>query len=415
MNIKFSLRLEKKSKKTGLVPVIVTVYHEGIRVRKNIPNVKVLKEHWDHSNQRIKPSKKQEEYNFAHEHNSQLDEIKSRISNYWGICLVTKEHPTEDRIIKSIEGKENNSEIQSQDFIQVYKSYIEQSKSHRAERTIIGYTTTLNLIELFYAHQKRTYNLDEIDLRFFDDFRNYCFEEKKYLNNYFAKIINNIKACMNWAKDRNLHNNTNFEKFKAHEENIEVVYLTKDELFHFYNYKFDSKKLAKVRDIYCFSCFTGLRYSDLSNLKPSHIYENIIKLNVEKTRDKDQIIPLSKYAKSILATYKDTQFYPLPMISSQKLNEYIKEACRVAEINSPVTISRYSGKSKIEKTVPKHDLLTLHTARKTFVTNSLVLGMNQMIIRSITGHLSDSSFRRYVKVADNVKSNELTKFWDNID
>lgn len=415
MNIQFNLRRDKKSKKTGLMPVSVVVYFNGQKLRKSIPKVKVKEQHWDMSKQKVIPSRKNEDENFSKEFNLKLDHLKSKLNGLWSKCLLQAVHPTQKEIISIIEGKEINSEIQSQDFIQVYKSYIEQSKSHRAERTIIGYTTTLNLIELFYTHQKRTYTLDEIDLLFFDDFRNYCFEEKKYLNNYFAKIINNIKACMNWAKDRNLHNNTNFEKFKAHEENIEVVYLTKDELFHFYNYKFESKKLAKVRDIYCFSCFTGLRYSDLSNLKPSHIYEDIIKLNVEKTRDKDQIIPLSKYAKSILTTYKDTQFYPLPMISSQKLNQYIKEACKVAEINSQVTISRYSGKSKIEKTVPKHELLTLHTARKTFVTNSLVLGMNQMIVRSITGHKSDSAFRKYVKVADEVKSNELNKFWDNID
>ena len=137
-----------------------------------------------------------------------------------------------------------------------------------------------------------------------------------------------------------------------------------------------------------------------------------MKLNIEKTRGKDQVIPLSKNAIEILKKYKGNVSAPLPMISSQKLNEYIKEAAKKAEINEMITISRYSGRVKKEQTVPKHELLTIHTARKSFVTISLTLGMNQMTIRAISGHKSDSAFRRYVNVAENVKKSELIKHWE---
>jgi integrase len=415
MNIQFNLRNDKVSLKTGLIPLRITVTFEGFRVRKTVPKVNVKKEHWNLESQRIIPSKKGETYNYAREYNSDLDEIKSRLSKYWSHNFVTKSEITKEGILHAINNTQRElDKDENHSLLPSFYMFIEQNKSHRAKRTITGYRTTYNMLQTFIDEKKPKVLLSELDLAFFDQLRNYCFEEKKYMNNTFAKVMNNFKAFMAWAEDRNLHKNSAYHKFKAFEENIEVIYLTKDELFHLFNFKFELERLAKVRDIYCFACFTGLRYSDLANLKPSNIHDEFLKITVAKTRDNDQVIPLSKYAKSILENYKDTIYYPLPMISSQKLNEYIKEACKKAEINTLITITRYSGTNKIERTVPKHELLTLHTGRKTFVTNSLVLGMNPMVVRGITGHRSDSAFRKYVKVADDVKGSELSKFWDNI-
>jgi len=413
MNIRFTLQHEKKSKKNNTFPVIATVYFDSQRVRKTLFKIRVLKADWREKEQRIKASKKIEVYNYAREFNFELDKIKSLISKYWSVCYMTSKKPSVDEIKGILNGNEPLS-IKTDDFLltDAYEMYIEQNKSHRAKRTIIGYTTTLNTLILFVEQNGSNFTLNEIDLHFFDKFRNYCFEEKKYLNNTFAKTINNLKSFMVWAEDRGMHTNSVFRKLKASEEAIEVIYLTKKELIHFLNYKFKSKKLDQVRDIYCFACFTGLRYSDLKNLKSSHIKDGFLKLNIEKTRGKDQVIPLSKYAIEILKKYKGNVSAPLPMISSQKLNEYIKEAAKKAEINEMITISRYSGRVKKEQTVPKHELLTIHTARKSFVTISLTLGMNQMTIRAISGHKSDSAFRRYVNVAENVKKSELIKHWE---
>lgn len=416
MKIQFNLRRDKKSKKTGLMPVSVVVYFNGETVRRSIPNVKVQDVLWDMSRQKILPSKKNEEENFSKEFNLKIDQIYSSLNNLWSKCLLQDINPTKIDVVNIIEGKVAvTSKIDEPALILSFDSFIDQNRSHRAERTITGYTTTRNLLKSFVDECKVDERLSKLDMVFYDKLRNYCFQEKGYMNNTFAKITNNIKAFMSWSEDRDLHQNTIYHKFKANEENIEVIYLTKDELFHLHEFEFNIDRLSRARDIYCFSCFTGLRYSDLANLKPSNVYDDQLKINVTKTRESDQVIPLSKYAKQILEKYKNTIQYPLPMISSQKLNEYIKEACEVAEINTLVTITRYSGKKKIEKTVPKYQLLTLHTGRKTFVTNSLVLGMNQMIIRGITGHKSDSAFRKYVKVADDVKTSEVSKFWDNIE
>src|SRR5690606_29018926 len=133
-----------------------------------------------------------------------------------------------------------------------------------------------------------------------------------------------------------------------------------------------------------------------------------------KTKTIDHEIPLNKFAKEILDKYKKTIYEPLPVISGQKFNEYIKECCEVAKINTPTTVSRFSGNKRVDKTVPKHELITSHTARKTFVTNSLIFGMKEMVVRNITGHKKESTFKRYVKIAEDFKQKEMQETWDKI-
>ena len=116
----------------------------------------------------------------------------------------------------------------------------------------------------------------------------------------------------------------------------------------------------------------------------------------------------------MLDKYKDTIYEPLPVISSQKFNEYIKKCCKEAEINILVTITRYIGQRRVDKTAPKYEFITSHTARKTFVTNSLILGMKEIVIRNITGHKKESSFRRYVKIAEDFKRQEMDSTWNKI-
>ena len=164
-----------------------------------------------------------------------------------------------------------------------------------------------------------------------------------------------------------------------------------------------------------FGCFTGLRFSDIRQLKSSNVFDDHIKINIQKTKTIDHKIPLSQYSISILDKYKNTIYEPLPVISSQKFNKYLKKCCKLAEIDTPTTISRYFGNKRVDKTLPKYELITSHTARKSFVTNSLVLGMNQMVVRNIKGHKKEDSFRRYVKIADDYKKQEMDNTWNKVE
>ena len=83
-------------------------------------------------------------------------------------------------------------------------------------------------------------------------------------------------------------------------------------------------------------------------------------------------------------------------------------------INTPVTTTRYIGRRRIDGTVSKYELITSYTARKTFVTNNLVLGMKEMIVRNITDHKDEASFKRYVDIAEDFKQREMDNIWNNI-
>jgi integrase len=219
---------------------------------------------------------------------------------------------------------------------------------------------------------------------------------------------------MNWTHDKEYHDNLKYKKFKARQDETEIIYLTMEELMKLYNHDFENNRLNEVRDMYVFNSVTGLRISDYKALKPANIKEDHIIITIQKTRVNNTKIPLNKFSKEILKRYKDTIHEPLPIISDQKFNKYIKECCKIVEINTLITKTRYVGQKRIDITVPKYDLITSHTARKTFVTNSLILGMKEMVVRNITGHKKEESFRRYVKIAEDFKRQEMDNTWDKI-
>jgi integrase len=104
-------------------------------------------------------------------------------------------------------------------------------------------------------------------------------------------------------------------------------------------------------------CFTGLRFSDLSKLHLANISEEHIILSIQKTKTQNHAIKLNKYAKAILEKYKGTIYEPLPVISSQKFNDYIKDCCEFAEITQPFTIHWFVGSKKNTLTKPSVNLL----------------------------------------------------------
>jgi integrase len=176
-------------------------------------------------------------------------------------------------------------------------------------------------------------------------------------------------------------------------------------------HRFDEDRLEKVKDVFCFACFTGLRFSDVACLKRENIFENQLRFTVKKTQETTRI-PLNEYALSILRKYSSDE-NPLPVVSSQKTNEYLKEIGKELKINAPVRIVKYIGNEVMQEVVPKHEVLTFHIARKTFITLSLVLGMNERLVRDFSGHKKDESFRRYVKFADNFRDRIMNETWSS--
>jgi integrase len=411
MQISFTLRKDKINKK-GLVPVRMLITLNGDRLRKNVKEVKVKLKDW--KNQRIKPNLKTEPYNNHIEYNKQLDELENKVKHIFRYILLNKITADKKLIKDKLENNSLDENFIAPNFFDSFQEFIDKSKVIKANGTIKKYVSTINFLKEYHAHTEYNLRLDNIGTDFYESFRNYAFEERKTLNNYFGRLIAVIKTFMNWAYERNYHSSLEFKKFKAISNYIEVIYLTLDELMKLYYFKFDSKRLEHVKDFYCFGCFTGLRFSDIKQLKSSNIFDDHLRLNIQKTKSIDHKIPLNNFAKEILSKYKETLYDPLPKISGQKFNQYIKECCKEVGINKQMNITRYIGQRRIDKVFPKYQLITSHTARKTFVTNSLVLGMKEMIVRNITGHKDEKSFKRYVEIAEDFKKKEMDNTWNKI-
>lgn len=404
--------IESKTDKQGNAPIFYSITFNGERIRRKIKDVKVKTKDWNENAQRVKPSPKREDYNYFIEYNKIIEELDQRIKTIFRLILLNDLRPTKDYILEKLDSV---TPIDlTYNFLDSFQEFIDKSKLSKAERTIKSYVTTLNYLKEFEKETSIKLDFETLDYNFFETFREYSFNIKRIKNNYFAKLTTILKTFMTWAADREYHQNFSFKKFKAKEDETEVIYLTLSELMRLYNHEFESKKLAQVRDVYCFCCFTGLRYSDVKQLRQSNIYDGYLKLNIQKTKTIDHTIPLNAYARAILDKYVDTIYEPLPIISSQKFNKYLKDCAADVDIDKPTTITRYVGTKRIDTTVPKSDLITSHTARKTFVTNSLVLGMKEMVLRNITGHKKEESFRRYVKIAEDLKKQEMNNTWDNI-
>ena len=186
-----------------------------------------------------------------------------------------------------------------------------------------------------------------------------------------------------------------------------------DELMELYNHKFENKSMERARDFFCFGCFTGLRHSDIYNLDNANIYNDHINLSLIKTKTNDHIIPLNDFAKAILDKYKNTIYNPVPKIYSQKLNKKIQDCCKELEWFEEVKLVRYIGTERVNKKFQKYELITSHVARKTFITNGLILGMNERILRNITNSKDEKSFRRYVKIEEVQKQKEMD-IWNTV-
>jgi integrase len=240
--------------------------------------------------------------------------------------------------------------------------------------------------------------------------------EKNLHNVTIAKQIGFFKWFLRWTVKKGYNTHTQFSAFKPKLKTTQkkVIFLTWEELTQIRKYEIPQPKnyLERVRDVFLFCCFTGLRYSDVCNLKRSDIKNNHIEITTVKTGD-SLIIELNNHSKEILEKYKDIPFEKnkvLPVISNQKMNDYIRELAELAGINEPVRETYYKGNKRIDEVTPKYALLASHAGRRTFICNALSLGIPANVVMKWTGHSDYTAMKPYIDIADRIKANEMGKF-----
>lgn len=321
--------------------------------------------------------------------------------------------------LKDTQKQKTKVEAHSKVLFDFMNKYINDHSSTRVKGSLSVYRSVMRQLSEYQKATGSKVTFDSIDHNFFQLFQNYLLKVKKvedgksiprFNNTTIAKQLSTLKTFLNYARVQGIEVSDKYKNFKIKRETLEVIALTNDEFETLFYFDLSgNKRLSQARDIFCFACATGLRYSDLEQLKREHIKEDGIRLTVKKTREL-LMVPLNPAARAILSKYASMP-EPLPMISNQKLNIYIKELCKLAGINEPVEIVRFRGVKREPVTYPKFELIGVHTGRKTFVTLMLEKGASAEAVMSMTGHVDYKSFKRYVKITETHKNVVMAKTW----
>lgn len=231
--------------KKGLIPIIVQISSDYKKYRKTVEKTK--KKYWNQKKQRVRPSKFHEEYNRHIEINSLLDDYELKTRNIFTECL--KENiQINEQIIKSYLAGRQILKKKTPPFFVAFAEFIKSKEIDKAERTTRGYKTVLNFIKDFQNEMDVDINFHTIDLEFYDQLKKYAFEYREIKDNYFAKITAVLKNFLNWSEARKYITDRTFKQFSFSEKEVEIIYLTIDELFHLNNYDFESLRLRRARD-----------------------------------------------------------------------------------------------------------------------------------------------------------------------
>lgn len=323
--------------------------------------------------------------------------------------LITIDSPiTVEKIKSLIEKKikpEKTQKVDVKDFWSCFEEFLEARKSVYAETTIKKYKTLNKRLLRFEKQYRYKISFESINLKFYDKYKTYLLKHKNpkkeneigLMNDTISKEFSGLKAFMNWSLNRGYHSNISFqsEEFSAKKRpKQDQISLTK--------YEFDAisrldlsmnPKLERVRDLFCFSVYTGQRWSEIESFNKEQIQDNTWVIYVKKTGDLIKI-PLVGFIAGAIEILKKYN-YCLPKISQQKFNEYIKEAGKEAGINSIEIIKRESGNRSVKISKPRYSFISSHTARRTFVTLMMDKGIPISHIQKITGHKDIQTLMRY--------------------
>ena len=274
-------------------------------------------------------------------------------------------------------------------FVEFIDRFITESSHKGTSKTI--FRTTLKHLKNYPGAK----DFADINAAWLKKYTEYL-EGKGFAANYVGKNIAVIKQFLNEAYEQGVTRNVEYKsnKYKKPGEEAQTVYLSVDELLDIYRVDL-SQSLDRVRCRFLIGAFTALRYSDFSKLEPDNIAGQMIRVKAEKT-GQGVVIPLHWVVREILERFD----YNLPAaISNQKTNDYIKLIARRAGIKEKVVKSRTIGGNRTDKTFEKWELVTTHTARRSAATNMYLAGIPAISIMKITGHKTEKSFMRYIRIS----------------
>lgn len=309
------------------------------------------------------------------------------------------------------------------------KKYIEEKKYIRVEGSLKVYNTLSNHLRNFESLTGTKVKFANINSSFMSKFQTYLISLKKHIKNTGETIplMNNItidkqlstlKTIIGYAtEDAKIKVDESYKRYSVRKGDREVIRLTASEFNRLLSLKIENKTLDRARDLFCFHCFTGLRYIDWDFSRENIIQHNkngvtttSLRVHVKKV-NKLVSIPLPPPALEILSKYKNEPS-PLPRMVNQKINEYIKEIGKMAGIDEMIIDVIPYGNIDKEVRYPKWQGLSTHAARKSTINILRELNVSMQDIMAILGSTNlKVIMKHYNQVDDSVLYNNIITAW----
>jgi site-specific recombinase XerD len=395
MKTKITLHFYAKSTKpnaAGQLPIYVRLTVDGKRMefstKKFIDSSK-----WSPEMSKMKGSTEE-----ARSLNEYLNLVKSKIFDIQMELIHQNEILTIEVFKNKLLGIQERGRMLLPIFVEHNRKMEELVGIEYAPGTLERYKTSLSHTKdfLLWKYKVSDIEISKIDYAFITEYEFYLRSVRNCANNTAVKYIKNFHKIINQCLANGWLSKDPFFNYKSKVKEVERVYLTEEEIQNIINKDFKIERVAMVRDIFIFSCFTGLAYIDVKQLTKNHISLGIdgdkwIFKNRQKT-DITSKIPLLPMAMEIVDKYKNhptcvNENRLLPILSNQKMNAYLKEIADVCEINKE---------------------LTFHIARHTFATTiTLSNGVPIETVSKMLGHTNLKTTQHYAKILDKKISSDM--------
>ena len=382
---------------------------------------RVIPRHWSATSQTVKRS-----LTGSPEFNERLEAITGKVATAYRQFVNDNDQrqPSVGELRQRIAGALNpqpDAQTGEQTLFQFIDAHIEGAQQRMkagelaGDATLSKYRTTREHLRNYCKAKRFALDWDTVDHSFYLRFVAYLTADKGMSTNTVGKYIRTLKTFLNAAQDERPDRMPMYRsrKFRTPSELTDKIYLTAQELNDLFHLDLSSnRRLEQVRDLFIVGAWTGLRYSDWASITPEQVTGDRIRIGTVKTKEK-VTIPVHPCVRAILTKYGNA----LPRVpSNQKINDYLKElAALVPCLQEPVTISHTVAGVEVSETKAKAELVTTHTARRSFATNAYrgdgYRGpVPVRVIMAITGHRTEKTFQVYIRMDADDHADEFAKY-----
>nr|WP_315199936.1 site-specific integrase [uncultured Flavobacterium sp.] len=395
MKAKITLHIYAKTTKAnaaGQLPIYIRLTVDGQRFEFSSKKF-IEKSKWSPELSKMKGSSEE-----ARTLNNYLDLMKSKVFDIQMELL----HKNEELSLENFKSRILGTHQRERMLIPIYQNHNDKIEeligNGYAYGTLERFKISLKHIQEFilWKYNIADISINKIDYAFVTEFEFYLRSVKKCNNNTAVKYVRNFRKIIKICLDNDWLDKNPCSRYEGKMKEVERDFLTEEEILKIYSKKFSSERLTLVRDIFIFSCYTGLAYIDVKGLKKDHIAigidgEKWIFKNRQKTDTKSKI-PVLPIAQEIIQKYSNhpkclNEDSILPILTNQKMNAYLKEVGDLCDISKEITF---------------------HMARHTFATSvTLTNGVPIETVSKMLGHKNIQTTQHYAKILDKKVSEDM--------